>query len=118
MDRATPNLPSRDFGATARFYAQLGFTESWCDDGWMILNRGPLALEFFPFANLKPTESNFSCCLRLDDMPSLYAQAVAAGIPEQRDGCPRLHPPGTEDSGLSIGYLVDNDGSLIRLIQN
>ena len=48
MDRATPNLPSRDFGETARFYARLGFTESWRDDGWMILNRGELALEFFP----------------------------------------------------------------------
>ena len=118
MDRATPKLPSRDFGVTARFYAQLGFTESWRDDGWMILNRGELALEFFPFADLNPSESNFSCCLRLDDMPSLYAQAAAAGIPEQCWGYPRLHPPTTEDSGLSIGYLVDNDGSLVRLTQN
>ncbi len=118
MDRATPNLPSRDFGLTARFYAQLGFAESWRDDGWMILNRGELALEFFPFAHLNPTESNFSCCLRLDDMTSFYAQAAAASIPEQHWGYPRLHPPKTEESGLSIGYLVDNDGSLIRLVQN
>lgn len=47
-----------------------------------------------------------------------YAQAAAAGIPERCWGYPRLHPPTTEDSGLSIGYLVDNDGSLVRLIQN
>ena len=44
-DRATPNLPSRDFEATARFYAALGFTESWRDAGWMILRRGDLTLE-------------------------------------------------------------------------
>ena len=118
MDRTTPNLPSRDFGMTARFYAQLGFVEGWRDDGWMILKRGELELEFFPFDDLKPTESNFSCCIRLDDLPSFYAQAVAVGIPEQGWGYPRLHRPTTEDSGLSIGYMVDNDGSLARLIQN
>jgi predicted lactoylglutathione lyase len=28
-DQATPNLPSRDFEATARFYAALGFQEGW-----------------------------------------------------------------------------------------
>ena len=26
-DHATPNLPARDFGATAAFYAKLGFEE-------------------------------------------------------------------------------------------
>ncbi len=28
-DHATPNLPSRDFETTARFYAELGFEESY-----------------------------------------------------------------------------------------
>lgn len=39
-DHATPNLPSRDFEATPLFYARLGFTEIWRDEGWMILERG------------------------------------------------------------------------------
>ena len=36
MDHATPNLPAREFEATSRFYAALGFVEGWRDDGWMI----------------------------------------------------------------------------------
>ena len=32
-DHATPNLPSRDFEASARFYAALGFVEIWRDQG-------------------------------------------------------------------------------------
>ncbi len=51
-DRATPTLPSRDFAATSAFYSALGFTESYRDDGWMILSHGGVTLEFFPFADL------------------------------------------------------------------
>lgn len=42
-DRATPNLPS-DLGSTAALYARLGFSETWRDDGWMVLDRGDLRL--------------------------------------------------------------------------
>jgi hypothetical protein len=31
---------------------------------------------------------------------------------------PRLNPPRLEESGLTIAYLVDPDGSLLRLVQN
>ena len=47
MDHSTPNLPSRDFSDTSTFYSRLGFAEDWKDDGWMILKRGDLTLEFF-----------------------------------------------------------------------
>jgi catechol 2,3-dioxygenase-like lactoylglutathione lyase family enzyme len=53
-DAATPNLPSRDFEKTSRFYAALGFSEGWRDEGWMILKRGDLTLEFFPYPELDP----------------------------------------------------------------
>ena len=32
-DHATPNLPSRSFDATEKFYAALGFERSWRDEG-------------------------------------------------------------------------------------
>lgn len=118
MDHATPNLPSRDFEVTSQFYARLGFVQGWRDDGWLIMTRGNLTLEFFPLPDLNPLESCFSCCLRLDDMHAFYGQAAASKIPEQCWGMPRLHPPEGEDSGLTIAYLVDPDGSLIRIIQN
>lgn len=117
-DMATPNLPSRNFEATSRFYAALGFTESWRDAQWMILNRGDLRLEFFPYPDLDPLTSAFGCCLRVDDLDGLYAQCLAAGLPEKTVGQPRLNPPTLWPWGGRMGALIDADGSLLRLIQN
>lgn len=118
VDHATPNLPARDFDATVEFYGALGFEQGWRDDGWMILERGDLMLEFFPYPDLDPFTSSFSCCLRLDDIDSLYAAAVSAGVPEARTGHPRLHPAKIEASGMRIAYLIDPDGTLLRLVEN
>ena len=79
-DHATPNLPSRDFEATLRFYGALGFVESWRDEGWMILKRGGLTLEFFPYPDLDPLESSFGCCLRLDELERFYAACKVQGF--------------------------------------
>ena len=117
-DHATPNLPSPDFEATSRFYAGLGFSESWRDGGWMILRRGELMIEFFPYPDLDPSTSSFSCCLRLDDLDSFYAVCREAELPEARSGIPRLAPPRVESSGMRIAYLVDSHGTLLRLVQN
>ena len=117
-DRATPNLPARDLDATVEFYAALGFEASYRDPGWLILERGGLQLEFFPHPDVDPATTAAGCCLRVDDLQTLYDAGVAAGLPETRVGWPRLHPPGVEPSGLRIGYLVDLDGNLLRLVQN
>jgi len=117
-DHATPNLPSRDFAASAAFYARLGFEETYRSDGWMILSRGSASLEFFPYPDLDPFHSAFSCCLRLDDLPAMMAQVQASGVPDARIGIPRYHPPAPDPSGLTIAYLIDPDGTLLRLIQN
>lgn len=117
-DHATPNLPSRDFGETAAFYAKLGFEEDYRSPGWMILSRGALKLEFFPYPDLDPYQSSFGSCLRLDDLAGMMRQVEASGVPDARQGIPRYHPPRVEPSGLTIAYLLDPDGSLLRLIQN
>ena len=117
-DQATPNLPSRDFAATERFYAALGFATAFRDDGWMILTRGGLTLEFFPHPRLDPASSWFSCCLRLDDLDGFDFGCKAAGLTEKATGFPRLHPPRTESGGGRVAYLGDPDGTLLRLIQN
>ena len=117
-DHATPNLPSRDLAASAQFYAALGFIQRWRDEGWMILERGTITLEFFPYAELDPLKSWFSCCFRLDDLDAFYAICKAAGVPQACKGQPRMHPPALQESGMRIAALVDPDGTLIRLIQN
>jgi len=117
-DHSTPNLPAIDFEETSRFYQTLGFQQGWRDDAWMIMARGTLMLEFFPHPDLAPGESWFSCCLRLDDLDAFHAMARAAGLQDQRRGWPRMGEPSIETSGIRIAYLIDPNGSLIRLIQN
>ena len=117
-DRATPNLPSRDLDVTVGFYAALGFEATYRNAGWLILERGTVMLEFFPDPGLDPATTAAGCCLRVDDVDGLYAACVAAGLLETHRGWPRLHPPRVEDSGMRIGYLVDPDGNLLRLVQN
>ena len=118
VNRATPTLPSRDFATTAAFYARLGFAEEYHDDGWMILARDGLTLEFFPFPGLDPATSSFGCCLRLDDVDAFVEACREAGLPVTGHGWPRLHLPRLEASGLRIGALIDPDGTLLRLVGN
>ncbi|HEV7255400.1 MAG TPA: bleomycin resistance protein [Mesorhizobium sp.] len=116
MDQATPNLPSRRFDATVRFFASVGFEERWRDEQWMILGRGGLVLEFFPHPSLDPAANWFSACLRLGDLDGFYALCLAAGLPETRQGWPRLHPPAAQAWGGRMAALIDPDGTLFRLI--
>ncbi len=117
-DYSTPNLPSRRFDKTVQFYAALGFEEVYRDKNWMILRRSEITLEFFPHPDLDPFTSWFSCCLRLDDLDAFYAICKAAGLPEANTGHPRLHAPKDEAWGGRMGAMIDNDGTLVRLIQN
>jgi len=117
-DRATPNLPSRDFAKTSAFYRPLGFEETYRDDAWMILARGDVQMEFFPFPDLDPAQSSFMCCLRLDDADAFHATCRDAGVPEHTTGWPRLRPLRREPWGGRVGALVDPDGTLLRIIAN
>jgi catechol 2,3-dioxygenase-like lactoylglutathione lyase family enzyme len=121
-DRATPNLPSRNFLKTEQFYSKLGFRAFYRSGHWLILQRGPkescVQLEFFPWPDLDPKENSHSCCVRLDELDALVAQAEEAGVSIARTGIPRMVPPTRDISGLTIAYLVDPDGSLLRLVQN
>lgn len=117
-DHATPNLPSRNFLKTERFYSKLGFRASFRSGHWLILERDSITLEFFPWPDLDPAQNNHSCCIRLDELDAMVEQVRAAGVAEQREGLPRLVPPQRDISGLTIAYLLDPDGTLIRLVQN
>ncbi|PSL37590.1 glyoxalase/bleomycin resistance protein/dioxygenase superfamily protein [Labedella gwakjiensis] len=117
-DRAVPNLPSRDLDATVAFYRGFGFEPTHRDDDWLILRRGDLELEFFPFPDLVPEESSFMCSIRVDDLDELYARIRDAGVEETTEGHPRLHPVRTQPWGGRAGFLVDPDGTQLHLIEN
>lgn len=116
--RATPNLPSRDLDKTEKFYQALGFVTGFKDDGWMIMQRGALEIEFFPHADLDPRTSCFSSCFRVDDLDALYAAFQAVGFPNDCWSVPRMDAPQTMPFGLRMFHLVDLDGTLIRCIDN
>lgn len=117
-DRITANLPSRDFGATAGFYGRLGFAVDWRDDGWMILSRGPLVLEFFAHPGLDPAISWFSACIRVDDPDALLDEWQAVGLPSDQASIPRLTGFFRPSTAPRMFALVDPDGSLLRVIDN
>jgi hypothetical protein len=117
-DRITANLPAINFDATEAFYQPLGFTASWKDSGWMIMRRGALELEFFPYPDLDPAQSSFSACIRVDDLDALYADFSRAGVKVDHCSVPRIMPPRTEPFGLRLFFLIDPNGSLLRCIDN
>jgi catechol 2,3-dioxygenase-like lactoylglutathione lyase family enzyme len=112
VDRVTANLPARDFEETGRFYEALGFTVNFRDKGWMILSRGPLEIEFFPHSQLKPSESWFSACIRVDNVDALHSAWSISGLPEE--GIPRMTRPKDEPWGFRAFALIDPNGSLLR----
>ena len=114
-DRVTANLPSADFDRTEAFYGKLGFERGYRDDGWMILARGAFEIEFFPM-NIDPRSSWFSACIRTDDLDGLYAEFEKADIPGGPQDIPRMGAPVAEPPGIRLFYLLDPDGSLIRVI--
>ncbi|MES2432550.1 MAG: bleomycin resistance protein [Pseudomonadota bacterium] len=117
-DRITANLPSSDFTATEAFYARLGFRTNFRDDGWMILQRGPLVLEFFPHPQVDKLTSWFSACIRVDDMAGLLAEWQTTGLPSDPKATPRLTGVFKHGQAPRMFALVDEDGSLLRVIDN
>jgi catechol 2,3-dioxygenase-like lactoylglutathione lyase family enzyme len=115
-DRVTANLPSRDLDGTAAFYRNLGFSVAFKDDGWLILERGPLVIELFPLQH-DPYRSCFSACVRVDDLDALHAAFAAANLPTDCHSIPRISRPEAQH-GLRMFALVDPDGNLLRCIDN
>ncbi len=113
-DRITANLPARDLIETEQFYESLGFRRTFGDEGWLVLKRGELELEFFRHPELVPESSWFSACVRVDNVDSLVDAWRAAGL--RRAGIPRLVPPTNADSGLREAALIDCNGSLLRIL--
>lgn len=118
-DRITANLPARDFAATSEFYGRLGFVERFCDEGWMILSRGDLVLEFFPHPEVDPWSSCFSACLRVDRPDALLEEwQQSSGLTSDHKAIPRLTGFFKHGGAPRMFALVDLDGSLLRVIDN
>lgn len=93
-------LPSRDFAAASEFYSALGFVQQYRDDGWMILARGDLVLEFCSLLRLiaKPQQRH-----------SARASTASAGEfrPGAADGTPRARSTLKSPSPLGLERLFE-----------
>jgi hypothetical protein len=114
MDHIVANLPAIDLLKTSEFYQKLGFIEDFRDEGWMMMSRGDLKLEFFPYLDLDPYQSSFSACVRVSDVDAYYEDWARLNLPSQ--GIPRLTAPEDMAFGLRMAALIDENGSLLRLI--
>lgn len=117
-DRITANPPSRDFAATALFFGRLGFVQDYLDEGWMILSREALELEFFRHPELQPQKSWFSACIRVDDPDVLLVEWQRLGLSDDPGEIPRLTGFFKSGDAPRMFALVDPDGSLLRVIDN
>ena len=117
-DRAAPNLPSRDLALTAAFYGGFGFIELHRDDGWLVLRRGDLQIEFFRQDDLDPRHHDFGCCLRVADLEELYDAVRAAGVPQNGYGHPSVQPIALQPWGQRMSTALDPDGNLLRMIED
>jgi len=117
-DRITANLPSRDFATTVAFYGRLGFSVAYRGADWLMLERGPLEIEFFPHPSLDPATSWFSACIRVDDLDGLRGAWGVVGLPADPTAVPRLTEVVRLPDAPRMFALVDPDGSLLRVLDN
>lgn len=117
-DRAQPNLPSGDLARTSAFYRAFGFTVRFADDGWLILRRGTVELEFFLHPAVDPLTSAAMCTIRVRDVDELWQAIRDTGVPIADTGHPRLHPVVMQPFGMRAGFLIDQDGTQLTLIED
>jgi hypothetical protein len=126
--KAIPNLPARDFDATAAMYARIGVTETARYPDYLILERGEVELHFAATPDLDPGSTAGVAYVRVADVDALYAEVLAAGFEVLPDevlrerwdrGGPLERITALEDKpwGLREFALLDVDNNLLRIGQ-
>lgn len=126
--KAIPNLPARDFDATAAMYARAGFSETNRYPDYLIVERGDVELHFSLDPGMDPGSTAGVAYLRVDDVETFHAELVAAGFEVLTDhelrarwdrGGPLERISALEDKpwGLREFALLDVDNNLLRVGQ-
>ena len=126
--KAIPQLPARDFDATAAMYARIGIVETNRYPDYLILERDDAELHFALTPDLDPASTAGVAYLRVDDVGAFYAEVVAAGFEVLADevlrerwerGGPiqRISALEVKPWGLREFALLDVDNNLLRVGQ-
>lgn len=126
--KAIPNLPARDFDATAAMYARIGFGQTARYPDYLILERDDVELHFALTPDLDPGSTAGVAYIRVVDVDALYDEVVGAGFEVLTDpvlrerwdrGGPLERITALEDKpwGLREFALLDVDNNLLRIGQ-
>lgn len=116
---AFPILPARDLDEARVFYERLGFRAAgwWPKEfgGYAILRRGDLAMHFFRYDDISPSENYAQCYWRVNDVDALHVEFRAVGLPSS--GTPRLEAVEDKPWGMREFAIIDPSGNLVRVGQ-
>ena len=103
-------LPAKDFATSRRFYADLGFVETWHNEQIAEFEIGGFRFLLQNFYDKKLAE-NFMMQLLVEDGDAWWRRISAAGLKEKY----QLHmakPPELQPWGLRVLYISDPSGVL------
>lgn len=105
--RCIPVLASLDIEESRRFYAgQLGFSCDVFDSGYMLAKRDEMELHFW-LAPDRIHPENTSCYIRGGQVPALYEEFRARGVP-------KLGPFLVRPWNMKEFHIHDPHGNLLR----
>jgi hypothetical protein len=105
--RCIPVLASLDIGESRDFYVdKLGFSESYRDDGYLIVRRGEMELHFWLTQDRIHPE-NTSCYIRGGEVVALYDEYKARAVE-------RLSPFEVRPWDMKEFHIHDPHGNLLR----
>lgn len=111
LKKAIPVLASLNIPETIAFYEEkLGFTKRFCDEGYGIVSRDEILINFWKCED-KIHPENTSCYINVENADALYEEMQQAGV---------VHPNGKlQDTpwGMREFAILDKDGNLIRFGQ-
>jgi hypothetical protein len=103
-------VPARDYALSRRFYADLGFVETWGGGDACEFVRDGFSFILQNF-HVKEHSANFMMSLNVEDADSWWQYIQDTGLKEKY-GLGIVKPPTLQPWGLRVLYLTDPTGVL------
>lgn len=108
-------VPARDFEKSRNFYLDLGFEQTWGDEGacGLRIDGHSIILQNF---YVKDHAENFMMQLMVDDVDAWWERIQRLGLKEKYQ-LGIANPPAVQPWGLNILYITDPTGVLWHIAQ-
>jgi catechol 2,3-dioxygenase-like lactoylglutathione lyase family enzyme len=107
--------PAKDFAASRRFYADLGFDVRLVEDKVAVVSLGSHAFLLQDYY-VPEWAGNFMMHLLVDDLDAWWAHIASLDL-AGRYGVPPPRPPKLESWGMRTAYVIDPSGVLWHFAQ-